>query len=71
MSPTFSLCRGSTRIADAGSTISAIVDEVAGEVLASQTCSVYVCAECGGTFAAVVQPAVILADDDFVYARVA
>jgi len=69
MSPTFSPCCGSTRIADTGCTIAAIVDESGGDVLSSQTTSVYRCAECSGTFAAIVDPAIILSDEDLIYAR--
>jgi hypothetical protein len=69
MPPTFSPCCGSPRIADTGCTIAAIVDELAGDVLASQTASVYRCAECGGTFAALLDPAITLTDEDFVYTR--
>ncbi len=67
MPPTFSPCCGTTRIADTGSIIVATVDELSGDVLASQTASVYRCAECSGTFAALLDPAIALADADFVY----
>jgi len=71
MPPTFSPCCGSPQIADTGSTVVAIVDVRDGDVLPSQVLNVYRCAECGGSFAAVIEPAVVLTDGDFVYRRVA
>ncbi len=69
MPPTFSPCCGSPRIADTGSTITANVDELARDTSSAQTASVFRCAECGGAFAAFLEPAIVLADEDFVYGR--
>jgi hypothetical protein len=71
MLPTFSPCCASPQIADTGSTVVVIVDERAGDVLPSQTLTVYRCAECSGTFAAVIEPPVVLTDADVVFTRAA
>ena len=69
MHPTFSPCCRSPQIADTGSTVVAIVDERAGDVLTSQVLSVFRCDECDGTFAAVLEASRPLTDADFVYER--